>query len=142
MTEKGKSRQSLSLPEGITAPGSLDDDSLIRTVLAQVMKESSKSREQIADEMSVLLGRQISVGMLNKRSVASHPTHAFPLSQVRAFCIVTDDWRLLSVIAERLGLRVIDQEEAELLELGRQYLRRRQADAEISKIEDKFGGKR
>ena len=99
-------------------PGSGDDDATIRATLTDSIKRCPKKREVIADEMSYLLGRQISEAMLNAYTADSKENHRWPAAWTRTFCQVTGDWRLMQCVAERAGLRLIDARQAKLLELA------------------------
>ena len=46
-------------------PGSLNDCHVIRALLVEAIKKSGKSRAAIADEMSYLVGREITERQLN-----------------------------------------------------------------------------
>jgi hypothetical protein len=116
-------------------PGSCADATVVRSIISDSIRLSKKSRETIAEEMSCLTGDRVTLRMLNSYSSAAAEPHRFPVQYARAFCQVTGDWRLLSCIAERSGLRLIGNEEAQLLELGRQYLIRKRAEERTSSLE-------
>jgi hypothetical protein len=117
------------------APGSFDDDQLVRSLISAAIKLSGKKRELIADEMTSLVGRSISAAGLNSFSADSKEGHRWPLSWTRAFCTATGDWRLFGSLLERGGIRLITAEEVQLLELGRNYLKQKQAAEEVSRLE-------
>jgi hypothetical protein len=121
-------------------PGSLNDEALVRSVLIVSIKAGGKSRPQIADEMSELLGISVTERMLNAFTAESKELHRWPGAWDRAFCEATGDNRLLCCRLNAAGLRVITPEEEKLLELGRQYLRRKRAEKRISSIEQDFEG--
>jgi hypothetical protein len=83
----------------------------IRRLAAEVMRGSRLSREQIAAQMSTLLGLRISVHMLNDYTAASHRGARFPAAWVPVFCQVTGDHRL-----PRLLLGASDRQRLELAE--------------------------
>jgi hypothetical protein len=122
-------------------PGSLNDDSLVRAIVTEGIRNSTKSREQIADEMTLLLADKVTIRMLNSYTSEAAEQHRWPAQYTRAFCYVIQDWSLLRCIAERAGFRLITAEEAELLELGRQFLMRKRADEEIALIEGRLHGR-
>ena len=62
----------------------------------------------------------------------------WPSQFTRAFCYVVEDWSLLRCIVERAGFHLINDEEADILELGRQLARRKRADEAISLLEAKL----
>lgn len=121
-------------------PGSMNDELMVRSVVTASIKSSGKSREQIADEMSILLGIAVTARMITAFTSESKELHRWPGAWDRAFCHATDDKRLLLCRVQADGLRVITPEEEKLLDLGRQYLRRKQAEKTISAIEQEFEG--
>ncbi len=88
----------------------LSMDQAIRELAAQVMSRSGKSRAQIADEMTQLLGLTINVNMLYGYTAPNRHSARFPAAFVPAFCKATDDDSLLRFL---LGGRLCT-----LLELG------------------------
>jgi hypothetical protein len=123
-------------------PGSLDDAAVIRGVLLRAMKNSGMSRGCIADSMSELLGRQVTEKMLNAFTAESRDDRRWPAEFDRAFCKATGDKTLISCRAELAGMRVIDQHEIDLLELGRAFDQRTQADARIAELQTRLAGRR
>ena len=121
--------------EGNFLPGELNDECVVRGIVTEVIRTSAKSRETIADEMSRLCGTAITLRMLNSYTSEAAERHRWPAQFTRAFCHVTGDWTLLRCITERSGFHLITKAERELMELGRQYLIRKQADAAIARLE-------
>ncbi len=121
-------------------PGSLNDDLLVRSVVTRSIKLSGKSRAHIADEMSELLALNVTERMITSFTAESKELHRWPGAWDRAFCHATGDNRLLYCRLQAAGLRVITQEEEKLLEIGRQYLRRKHAEKRISSLELDFDG--
>jgi hypothetical protein len=122
------------------SPGSLNDESAIRTILTEVIRKSAKSREEIAEQMTVMVGERVSVRMLNSYTSEAAEQHRWPSQYTRAFCYVVQDWGLLRCIVERAGFRMITPAEAELLALGREYLRQKRAAEQIQLLEKRLGG--
>ena len=122
-------------------PGSFDDASVIKGVLVQVMKRSGYSRATIADRMSYLLGRTVTEKMLYAFTGESRDDRRWPAEFDRAFCEATGDNTLLRCRAERAGLHVIDQSQMDLLELGRAFLQRTQAEEKIAKLQARLSGR-
>lgn len=116
------------------------DAALVRGVVADTIRRSNKSRGQIAEEMTYLVGREITERMLNGFTADSRDDYRWPGELDRAFCFVTGDNRLLRCRAELAGYKVISQDEAALLELGRQYLIRQRATTQIDLLEKSLAG--
>jgi hypothetical protein len=121
-------------------PGSMSDATLVRSLIAEVIRKSSKSRAQIAEEMSYLVGREITERMLNGFTADSRDDYRWPGELDRAFCFVTGDDRLLRCRVELSGYVVITNDEFELLELGRQYLIRQRAANKVELLERRLQG--
>lgn len=121
-------------------PGSFNDDAVVRSVITDGIRKSPKSREAIADEMSALTGERITVRMLNSYTSVAAEQHRFPAQYVRAFCHSIDDWTLLRCIAERGNFSLIAGPEADLMELGRQYLRQKRAAEQAAELEKRLAG--
>jgi hypothetical protein len=108
---------------------------MVRSILVEAIRACDKSRAQIAEEMSFLVGREITERMLNGFTAESKDDYRFPSELERAFCTVTGDNRLLISKVERHGLYVIDANEKDLLELGRAYAQRTNADERIELLQ-------
>lgn len=117
---------------------SLNDETLLRDILNASIKSSGKSRDHIADEMSLLLQTRVSRRALDLYTAESAEQNRFPMQYARAFCQVTGDTTLLRALPELAGLKVIDEEEQALLELGREFLRQKDAAAKMSALEAKL----
>ena len=118
----------------------MDDGPLVRSILVDSIRACGKSRIEIADEMSRLLGRKVTERMLNAFTAESKEEHRWPAEFDRAFCAATGDNRLLTCRVEAAGLRVINAEEEKLLDLGREYLRRKRAEKKLAALESDFEG--
>jgi len=122
-------------------PGSLDDSSVIRGVLIQSIKRSGKSRAAIAEEMELSLARTVTDKMLDAFTAESRNDRRWPAEFDRAFCAATGDNTLLACRAEMAGLHVIDDDEYLLLDLGRQFLIRSQAEEKIALLQKRLHGR-
>jgi hypothetical protein len=119
-------------------PGSLNDAKLVREILAEAIRKCGKSRAQLADDMSELTGSEVTVRRLNAFTAKSREDWPFPLELARAFCVATGDFTLLFSPIELSGFRVISAEEGDVLDLGRQFLKRKAADERMSLLEAKL----
>jgi hypothetical protein len=115
-------------------PGTFNDDAVTRGLLAEAIKKSDMSREQIADRMSWLLSTKVTVDMLNNFTADGKLAHRFPFAWSRAFCRSTGDWRLLHYIADQADFLLLDKEDAEVVALGEQVIEQERAAAEVKKI--------
>jgi hypothetical protein len=76
--------------------------------------KGQKSRELIAEEMSHLIGTEITVAMLNAYTATSKRLHRFPAAWIPAFCTATGDSRLLQYLSQRTGFRMITERRTEV----------------------------
>jgi len=126
--------------EELPAPGSLNDRNIVRAIVTESIRNSEKSREQIAEELTVLLGERVTVRMLNSYTSEAAEMHRWPLQYARAFCFAVSDWTLLRAIAERSGFQMITKSEGELLTLGREYLKQKRSAEQIALLEKRLSG--
>lgn len=122
------------------AAGALNDDRLIRATISSTIRACTRSRDQIADAMSLLLDTRVTAKMLNSYSSEAMQPNRFPAAWVRAFCKATGDDALLRCCATAAGLVFIEEEEKALLELGREYLRQKRAAEKVKELESKLAG--
>jgi len=96
-----------------TAPteGSANVQERLRLSLARALKHLTKSRWQIAGEMSHLLGQEISKHQLDGW-VAESKEHRFPCEYLPAFCLVTGCFDPLRILAEMAGMFIMPGSEA------------------------------
>ncbi len=132
--------QPLLFTEHPPEAGSLNDGNMIRAIITEAIRKSPKSREEIGEEISRLVGERVSIRMLNSYTSEAAEQHRWPSQYTRAFCYVVEDWTLLRCIVERAGFHLITQAEGELLELGREYLKQKRASEQLQLLEKRLGG--
>lgn len=86
----------------LSRPGRLNITAQIQAAIKNAIKNAPKSRETIADEMTELLGVDITIEKLYNWT-GSHP-HRMPGEYYSAFCIVTGDNELVRLQAEAVGI--------------------------------------
>lgn len=91
--------------------------------------------------MTYLVGRKITERMLNGYTAESQEDYLFPAELTRAFCVATADSRLMRHIAELHGMQLIGAEESELIELGRAFLQRTEAEEQIGLLQRRLHGR-
>jgi hypothetical protein len=99
---------------------------LICKLLALSIRKSGLTREQIAGDLSRLVGTRVTVSMLNDYSAASKKNTRFPLAFIHAFCEVTGDDRLQRFAAGTQLVKAADAFDAmsEALENGKRKPRK------------------
>ena len=91
--------------------------------------------------MSYLLAKSVTDKMLDAFTAESRNDRRWPAEFDRAFCEATGDDTLLRCRAEMAGLHVITEEERLLLDLGRQFLMRSQAEEQIAILQKRLHGR-
>lgn len=99
--------------------GKASIDAAVRSLISAALKQSPKSRYEVAASMSEILGVEISKSQLDAWSAESKVEHRFPLVYTAAFCIATADKSLARYLAQMCEGFFIESKEALLLELGR-----------------------
>jgi len=103
------------------------DDHLVRaaTIRAQVcrataaaLNDCKRPREEIAQRMSDFLGERVSKAMLDAYASQAREDHALSLPRFVALLHVTQDRRLLELIAEMFGWSVVERRHLPLIELA------------------------
>jgi hypothetical protein len=121
-------------------PGSGLDASLVRTALVEAIRACGKSRAQLADEMSLLTGTEVTVRRLNAFTAASREDYRFPAELLRAFCFATGSFLLLRRLVEQSGFSMITLAERDLLNLGRECLKRDRSTKKVSMLKRRLEG--
>jgi hypothetical protein len=106
-------------------PGSLCISAKFLSAVKQAIKQAPKSRETIADEMSMLSGRSISVSSINNWTADSHP-HDMPSELLHIFCTVCGCDAPLRLLNDSYGLFTLpgpDALRAEIQKLDEQEKR-------------------
>jgi hypothetical protein len=115
-----------------TTPGAINYSREIAATMSQALKDSAHDRIEVSARMSRMLGREVSLSMLNAYTAGSDETHNISLERAIAFDAATDGHALLNFFSAKRGCRVMVGEDALLAELGRierseQVLRERKA---------------
>jgi hypothetical protein len=84
-------------------PGRMCVSAKLQAAIKLAIKRAAKSRETIADDMTDLVGTDISVHQINNWTSESHP-HRMPAELLPAFCTATGSAEPLRVLAEAAGV--------------------------------------
>lgn len=90
-------------------------DQRLCKAMALALKERGLDRQVVADRMSEFLGEKISLAMLNAYVAAGRPTHVISVVRFAALVHVTQDRRLLELLAEMFGWSVVDERYADAI---------------------------
>jgi hypothetical protein len=108
----------------------------LRRFLAETIKESPLTREQIVERMSELLGTKISLPMLNRWLAYSSEEWRFPLEYLPALEAALETHVILEWMADLRGVRLLVGREILEYELGKAALMKselRQHEARLKK---------
>lgn len=102
-----------------TTPGSLNLSREIALLMSGALKNCTHDRIEVAARMTRILGKEVSLSMLNAYTAESRETHIPPLDKAIAFDIATEGHAISDYVAGKLGGRVLFGKDALLAELGR-----------------------
>lgn len=100
-------------------PGAWRFRTEISLAMGEAIRACNKDRYQIAADMGRLLGREVSVNVLDKYTSEAAEEHHPSLEVAIAFDAVTGQMALANLFASKLGCRVLPGKESLLAELGR-----------------------
>ncbi|WP_028574327.1 hypothetical protein [Desulfonatronovibrio hydrogenovorans] len=107
------------IPSRKRRAGSLRRCEAVQESIYDALKQCALGRDFIAEEMSRLTGDKISVNHINNWTAESKNGWKLPLEYAAALAVITGDDRILRAALAGSGLHVINQEERDLLDLGR-----------------------
>lgn len=84
-------------------PARLNISARISAAIKHAIRNAPKSVDAIADEMSELLGTEITPSRIYNWTAESHP-HRMPGEYYAAFCVATGDIELIRIQAEAAGV--------------------------------------
>ncbi|KKL21473.1 hypothetical protein LCGC14_2445110 [marine sediment metagenome] len=112
---------------------------LVKRAAAQDLKECRWSREQVAEGLSKLIGRQISLAQIDAM-IAETKTHRLPAELIPAWVRITGSARILDLVCAECGLWLADETEHDLAELSRAELDREKAAGKADELRKRLAG--
>ncbi|MGZ8238292.1 MAG: hypothetical protein ACXWTY_10535 [Methylobacter sp.] len=113
----------------------------LRKYLAETIKESPLTREQIVERMSELLGTRISLPMLNRWLAYSSEEWRFPLEYLPALEATLGTHVILEWMADLRGVRLLVGREILEYELGKAALMKSELKQHEARLKKALGGK-
>ncbi len=111
-------------------------DLQLRDAISRAIKECPLSRFQIAAKMSELLGVEVTKTMIDAWTAESREgINRFPACYLPAFCYVVGNLEPLRILADLLGVYVIEGKDALLTKLGRIKDQKRKLSEEEKTVE-------
>lgn len=86
--------------------------------ISVTLQECGKPRGDVAERMSDILGRTVTVNMLNAYASGQREDHQISVSRFDALIGATQDRRLLEFLAEGRGWAVIDRRYLPMIEMA------------------------
>ena len=113
------------------------DPAPIKASLRFAIRDMTRSREQIADSMSEILGKRVARTEIDSWTADSKPGHLPRADELVAFVMAGGDrdGRVAQLFASLCGQLVIDKNDAAMLEAARLRRDRAAIDARLSRIE-------
>ena len=97
------------------------------------------SREDLARELSRMVGEEISVHTVNNWCAEGKNNRRFPLEYAAALAVITGSRQILDAAIRVAGFRVLDSEESAYFELGVIEAQERKRRKEKAKIIERIG---
>lgn len=86
--------------------------------ISVTLEECGKTRAEVSERMSDIMGRSISVNMLNAYASGQREDHQISVPRFNALIAATDDMRLVEFLAEPRGWAVIERRYLPLIKLA------------------------
>jgi len=86
--------------------------------VAVALRDCGKPRGRVATEMSAFLGEAVSPAMIDAYASVAREAHRISLPRFLALLHVTQDRRLLQLLAQPMGWAVVEQKHLVLIELA------------------------
>jgi hypothetical protein len=110
---------SFDVPQAATEAGDLAGfGAMMAASVARACRESGRTRADIAQAMSALLGEPVSKAMLDAYCSESREQHAIPAHRWFALITVTGRWDIADAMTARCGARILSGDEIRAAELG------------------------
>jgi hypothetical protein len=122
--------------------GELELAAAVRDALSRDVTASGLSRYEIAGRMGKALRDDVTKTQIDAWTAESKAGWRFSLAYAPAWCWATGSERLVQLVAERLGLRVMTDEAAERAEIQRERENLRRRQAELRARERAVGGEK
>ena len=135
--------EQLSLPFAQAPSFQLPTGSLRRTesvleAYSETLKDCRIERDIIAKEMSRLLGENVTISHINNWAAESKSNYRMPLEWSAAFCLVTNDYRVIKAAFRESGINILDDTEMVFYEIGKYEEEKRDRAAKLKEQRNKL----
>lgn len=117
--------------------GSLRRHESVEEAVQLTLSSCPLSREEIADEMSRLLIEDVTKNHLQNWAAESKNGWRMPLEWAAAFCIVTNDTRVIKAALRGSGINILDDNEMVYYEIGKAEEEKREITAKLKNQRNK-----
>lgn len=121
----------------ILEDGACDIRPQLRGIMNEIIRESKRSREEIADEMTRLVLAKISVAQINSWTREARPRY-IPLEYIFAFEKATGSMGITEYLCKLHQGKFIDKRDGDILDLGFLQIRRQKLAAQAREIKKKL----
>jgi len=111
--------------------GSFRRTEAVQEAVRRALKNSFLSRDQIADEMSRLIGENISKNHIANWTAESKNGWRMPLEYAAAFSVITNDNTVIKAAFAGSGINILDDSEMAFYEIGKAIEEKRESDARL-----------
>lgn len=109
----------------------------IKQQAARDLRECRYSREHVAERLSWLLGRSITLAQIDAVTAATK-AHRFPAEWIPAWIMTTGSRRILELLCGAAGLWAADETDQRFARLGREAIKARKAAKRAAELESEL----
>ncbi|ATJ89394.1 hypothetical protein HK16_10795 [Acetobacter senegalensis] len=109
--------------------------------ISVTLEECGQSRPEVAERMSDIMGRSISVNMLNAYASGQREDHQISVPRFNALIGATGDMRLVEFLAEPRGWAVIERRYLKAIQLAAVAERRKELTRMENGLRRQLGGR-
>lgn len=115
----------------VTEGAMADLERMTASAVANILREDTRSRFEIAGQVSALMDADVSKFMLDGYAAESRDGHNISLARFMALIAVTQRFDVLDALLRRIGCAVVVGEEIVLAEIGHLEAQRRNIDQRL-----------
>jgi len=128
-----------NLPSQKYRAGTFQKSVAVKEAFNKALKKSGLSREVVAEELSRLLNRNISIHQINNWAAPEKRDRHIPLDCVGALAVILNSIEIIQAALDGSGYEVIGPEEKAYLELGKLVVEEKARRKKKRKLMEKLG---
>lgn len=118
--------------------GSFRRAEAVLEAIQATLKRCQLSPEQIAEEMTRLLGESVSKSHISNWSAESKTGYRIPLQWAAAFSVVTNDTAVVKAAFHGTGINILDDADMVFFEIGKAVEEKRERDAKLKESRNRL----